>query len=779
MKFISLTSPPTPARHWRGRMLLLSLAAFAWLFGLPGCTMYQNITGYFNTYYNAHKIFDDAVKELKSGPQKDRDSNYFAQYNPNPGTLKKFDSVVVKCSKLIQFYPQSKWVDHSLLMIGESYEYSGESESAIRKFTELLENFPSSDLRFEARLFLAKAKYHQHNDGEALKILKDLFPDLRSEGLTDFLLESLLLEAQIYMDRKEYDQAQQTYALAVEVSGDDDMRSLAQFQLGVTLDSLGQKEQAAEAYLRVTKFSPTFALEYRARLRAGMALTASGHQDAALKIYDKLNGERLRPDEHSLVDLEIANAYLSMGDTATAFPIYAMIDTTYKRTEASTRSMYARAKYFETVLHDYKKARIYYTRARNDGSSAEVLPNAQRRADDFNRYFLLLDNLTRYTVALHRDSVNEELADDDTVIVDPPSDISLTQAELGGTPTTTVIYQPPEAGGQLDRGPGLISSGGQSDAYRRRHIDRDLDPDDGDDVASAELTELAPGDSLHPGKSDSLARGTKMRVMGKPARMTVDSVNTLMAQTYYEFGALFYLQLGLPDSAIYWYDSLLSDYPQSKFVPRTYYALAEVYATLEDTATADSLREVLKSRYGESEYAWTLRNPGVKLTEKNQLDSLDMLYAAAESTLFAGDTVAALRQLKYLADLRPAHHLTSKATYAVGWAYENVVHDNDSATAWYKRMLKYDSTSAFAAVAKPKVAIHDKPESLKDYVKVKELLPEPVEKPTRSGRLVPEEKKKDADEEVDQQDQDNVKQDEDNQDDDDSSQSDDDDSEPP
>ncbi len=778
MKFTFLTSLPTPASSWRQRALFLSIIAFVYLIAGPGCSMYQDLTGYFNTYYNAHKIFDDAVNDLKTAPQQDRDSNYFAAYNPGPGTLKKFDSVIVKCSKLIQFYPQSRWVDHALLMIGESYEYSGESESAIRKFNELLDNFPSSDLRFEARLFTAKARYHQNNDDEALKILKDLFPDLRAQGLSDFLLESLLLQAQIYIDRKEYDQAEQTYALAVEVSGNDEMRSLAQYQLGVTLDSLGEREKAAEAYLRVTKYSPTFALEFNARLHAGMALTASGHQDAALSIYDKLNGERLKPNEHSQVDLEIANAYCSTGDTATAFPIYTMIDTTYRRSDVATRSMYARAKYFENVLHDYKMARIYYARARIDNSSTQLSASIQQKSDDLLRYFSLLDNLKRYTASLHRDSVNEDLAETDSVTVDPPSDLALTQAELGNVGTSAVMFPSSDLTGSLNRPSFSVGSGGTSDEYRRRHIDRDLDPDDGDDVATPEVTDLAKPDTLHGGKVDTLSHGSKTRsFLQRTLSLTVDSVHSLLAQTYYEFGALFYLELARPDSAIFWFDSLLSDYPESKYVPRTYYALAEVYSTLEDTAMADSLRAVLLKQFPESEYAWALQHPGEKRNEGGQLDSLDLMYAAAESTLFAGATAPALERMKLLALMQPQHHLTSKAAYAVGWIYENILDDNDSATAWYRRMLMVDSTSIYASMAKPKIAVHDKPESLKDYVKVKELQPEPLEKPARSGRLIPTEKKDADEEDLDQEEQDNSKKDEDNQDED-TTQTDDDD-EPP
>src|SRR5712692_4945531 len=85
---------------------------------ITACSTYQNVTGYFNTYYNAKKLFDDAVTEVEGSPQRTRDTVYFVGDSSNPSSDAKFDKVIEKCSKIIQFYDKSSWIDDAILMIG-------------------------------------------------------------------------------------------------------------------------------------------------------------------------------------------------------------------------------------------------------------------------------------------------------------------------------------------------------------------------------------------------------------------------------------------------------------------------------------------------------------------------------------------------------------------------------------------------------------------------------------------------------------------------------------
>ena len=733
----------------------LRILPVLFVLSFAGCSTYQNITGYFNTFYNAKKLFEEAEGEVLKTPQKDLDTNYFAIVNISPTTQAKFDKVIEKCSKVIQFYPQSGWVDDGILMIEKSYVYLGEYESAVRKYKEFLDNFPGSDLRFEAKLWYAKAEYDVKKEDEALRILKELFPEARSEGRNNILLETLMLQSEIFTERNEYDQAAASYVLALEVPGDDAMRAFSQFRLAACYEKLGDKPKAAAAYARVKEYTSDPSMTFRARLRYGMMLSDMGEYDQALKSLDDLNDEPLRPDEHGLVDLEIANTYRVRGDTAQAFPLYNMIDTAYKRTDAAAKSLFQRGLFYEDVLIDYKASRDYFTRAKTEFPASEITPAAQRHADNLDHYFTSRENLKKYKgmyeQALHHDSTNDgqgRLGSDSTALLAPSqpysargADSTLTASRTTDQENARPTFKPPDLLKESLRPPPEAIPQGVSQTLRRRFADRDSVVDEDEAEASPDrrpaLT-YTPGirrDSMSVGaKRDSLNQSKASLPTAPPAVLTPDSIRSLIAQTHLELAGLFYLALNQPDSAVQWYQKVLDEYSTvSRVVPRALYALAEIYGTRHDSVAVDSLYHRILDQYGNSEYGTEVKKIlGLEITQTVQTDSATLKYEQAENLLQSGDTLRALKLFKRFARHYPHTELGSKAEYAVGWIYETLLANNDSAAAWYTLLMKEYPSSVYAQNVQPKIAVRNDPKSLKEYIKVKDI--EPADEPPDSTR---------------------------------------------
>ncbi|MBI4547653.1 MAG: tetratricopeptide repeat protein [Ignavibacteriae bacterium] len=712
-----------------------------------GCSTYQNITGYFNTYYNAKRTFDQAVEEVKKANPKDRDTNYFAIRNV-PGTAQtKFDQVVEKASKLIQFYPKSKWVEEGLLLIGKSDVYLGDYDAAIRKFTELLENFPNSDRSFEAKLWHVRAEYYQKNSNEALKILKEFVPEAEAEGQDDLVLEGLLLEGQMYIERTEYQPAVASYARAVRVSGDGYLRALAQYQLGLCYERIGDNLKAAEAYGKVTDFDPDDALEFNSRLKHGMMLSATEQFDKAFEIFDALNEEPLKNEQRGLVLLEIANTYSAMEDTGEAFALYNLIDTTYRRTDAAAKSYYQQGLIHEEILLDFTRARDYYTKAKGEFQNSEITPFAQRKIENFSQYFTLRSNLKKYdsllTRALNPDtgqvkkdslkvktdsssSKSDGQANVDTT--KPASDSLIAEKHPAVADSVQDIFQPPDIFQEELKPPPEEDVRDDITLAQRRRAERDT---------SDRRAEKLPDSLARPltEKQDTLKSKAKAGSGAQSQKLSPDSLRALIAQTEFELGGLFYLEFDLPDSALYWYQKIIEEHPSSPIVPRVLYAVAEVYRAYQDSVAVDSVYNLLLDRYAESEYAVQVKKlRGLEVTSLHK-DSAEALYEQAEHFLNAGEPHKALTSLQQILLRYPSHPLVSKTLYAVGWIYENVVVNNDSADVWFKRLIKEYPTTVYAATAQPKVAVKEKPESVSQYVKIKEI--QPIPKPQAQARQRP------------------------------------------
>ncbi|MBI3194889.1 MAG: tetratricopeptide repeat protein [Ignavibacteriae bacterium] len=387
-------------------IMLLALAALA------GCSTYQSATSYFNTYYNAKKQFNDAESELSRTPRSDQDTNYFAPpSNKTGGSNAKFDKVIEKCSKLIQYYPESNLIDDAMLLIGKSGVYLGETEMAIRKFAELSRNFPESDLLPEAKLWNAKALFFSGKPDEALVLIETLFPEAVVVGEENIAIESQLLAAQIYFKQNEYLSVAKHLEKAVVLSGDDALLAYAQFQLALCYDRLNEYNAAAKAYARVVQFNPELTLAFRARLRSGIMMAHADQIENALIVFQEMNDELLKPEEQALVDHEVANAYAMLGDSTKAFDMYQYVDTTYKRSDAAARSYYRQGLLMEEVYGDFKKAREYFDKAKAENQTSEIVPNARKRSEYLAKYFSIRTNIKRndslYFYLVHEDSLKE------------------------------------------------------------------------------------------------------------------------------------------------------------------------------------------------------------------------------------------------------------------------------------------------------------------------------------------------------------------------------------
>lgn len=96
---------------------------------------------YFNIFYNANKYYNLGIAPIKD--------------NKSPNTA-YLDKAIEKSSKILEFHPQSQYVDDALIIIGKAYMYKGEYTKAIRKFNELQTYYEKSEYIDESVFYTAK-----------------------------------------------------------------------------------------------------------------------------------------------------------------------------------------------------------------------------------------------------------------------------------------------------------------------------------------------------------------------------------------------------------------------------------------------------------------------------------------------------------------------------------------------------------------------------------------------------------------------------------------------
>ena len=171
--------------HLKKYFSLFALALF-----LYGCGVWGDFTTYFNLYYNTNHLFNEAESSI----QQDR-ADLFATTLPKikAGDDQKLQKVIEKCSKILQFSSDSRFVDDALLILGKSFYYQENYLKATREFDELLQTQPDSDLRLEAQLWLGKSQLRLNRDTEALATLKKVREEATAQEENE-ILENALIE---------------------------------------------------------------------------------------------------------------------------------------------------------------------------------------------------------------------------------------------------------------------------------------------------------------------------------------------------------------------------------------------------------------------------------------------------------------------------------------------------------------------------------------------------------------------------------------------------------
>lgn len=675
-------------------------------------TRYENVMGYFNTYYNAKKQFDEAILELYKNPPKSLDTNYFVPYVANPAVRTKFNIVIEKASKIIQFYPRSKWVDDAIMMIGEIYYYEEDNELALKKFSELTENFPASGHYWKAHLFYARTLYNMEAYDEALNYTAKYSSQALNAGEEDVSAELYLLAGQIYLERGEYAKAEKSYSQALMIDADRKLLAIAAFQQGRINELIQDYDKARIAYAKVADYKPTERLKFHAELNHAKMLRASGKsQDAMNQLFD-MKDQDLITEYSSYVDLEIANTYSAMGNYEKALDQYEMIDTVYKKSDASAKSFYARGVLYETTFHDFGEAKFYYDKAKVENPQSEITQLAVKKADALGKYFTYIKNIHIYDslfyLAIRQDSLKRANSQKDTasataVVTDSTKQIPTAQKtdSLAQNRDSLML---PTADLQLDT--------------LKTNDDEIVEFDD-------EILMQDPANLEQEMKEEVVAPKPTAQIQ---TSISADSALFLITKNQFELATLFMLELSLPDSAEFWFDIVSNSNFKPEYSPRAYYAMAEIHRLRGNQQAVDSLYDLIIKDYGDSDYAIQVKKIRGISTEI-QKPQLEILYDQALKLTYENKTNEALKIFNKIVSTDSMSEIATKSLYTSGWIYENILNNNDSAKYYYQLLINKYPKSIYAENVTGKVAVAQDTSKLSQYIKIKEIVPPPPPQP--------------------------------------------------
>jgi tetratricopeptide (TPR) repeat protein len=675
-----------------------------------GCGFWTNFTTYFNLYYNASDLFNQA-QDMINQQQKGLFSDDQTAIPQSANAL--LGKVIEKCSQILQFHAQSSYVDDALLMLGKCFYYQANYLKALRKFNEFLSTQPNSDLLLEDQLWIGKTQMKLGDYNTGLSTLQSVIETATKSGDDDILSDA-------YIDEIKYNIEQQNYSAAIELSNkflsvydNGEIDAQVTYELGEMYLSVNDYKSAISAFQKVSDYSPTYDIKVSSSIELGRAYRALDECGKAMDIFDYMRSKPEYSDAFDQLDYQIGLTLYQEGKVRDAITLLAKVDTAYTRTPSSGLACYTLGNIYENVLFKFDSAEIYYNKAASSTAPKEYLDTAKTQVTLLKKY----DNLEDQTLS-DRKEIN--------YIVNPASFVKDSIAYYAE------LQQENQTPQEEDN---FTTSGNGTFMEQRAELIQQMSQQYGDVIPNTPTQAPPDARRVFPGKgtdsnNPATTAASKKRPPTKPT-LPLDTLRTHLAEDEFALGNLYFTEFNIPDSAYKFYMDVLKNTQDSSYQAKTLYSLGSYYLVKNDSIKADSLFNIIYNSYHNQRIVNAAANKINKPLVNFNYDPAEGLYSSAEKKLFNAKYDSSLKDFYSIFRTHRSSPFAAKALYATGWILENKLNLYDSAAVIYDTLTKeYSKTEYASAVlpeldtynaekAKEKQAIEDSLNAIKAKEKIK------------------------------------------------------------
>lgn len=331
------------------------------------CVLLLLSCAYYNTFYNAKKEFKKAEEALAADPP---------TAGPSASQRDLYEKAIKKASKVLTFYPNSKYVDDALFMMGKAYFRMEELGKARRKFEELLANYPQSKFRWETYYLLGTIHYYLDDKTKARDALSVIIDAKKKSEWVD---DARLLLGEMAYYAGDYMTAVKEYAKIPEDFPKSKLRAEAMFMAGESHFKLGNYREALTFYQKASEYEPQGERHYQIHLHIGECRLRLHEYQEALETFQTLAGSDRHVDKLPETQLRISEVRYLMGDTTRAIQEYESIIKKNPKSEEAAWAYYQLGLIHMENLDDLAKAGDYFDKSKSELPTSEAAGLASLR----------------------------------------------------------------------------------------------------------------------------------------------------------------------------------------------------------------------------------------------------------------------------------------------------------------------------------------------------------------------------------------------------------------
>ena len=672
------------------------------LFTFQSCGIWGDFTTYFNLYFNASDLFQQAEEAINA---QERTLFATSELSVPSNVNQQLNKVIEKCSKILQFHPEGSYVDDALLLLGKSFYYQKNYQKGLRKFQELLATQPESDLILETKLWIGKTQMRLKNYESALQTLDEVKEKAIAEEREDIIKDSFVEEIVYRITEEDYQLAIGLANQLIEASEDESIAAEVFYELGKLYNKVGEPDNAIDAFNMVFEYSPTFEIEADTRLELGKTLRATDEKEKALKVFEDMRSEAKFNNVYNKVDLETGITLAELNQLDDALEKLKYVDTAYANTETSGVASYELGELYQYKLQNFDSAASYYQKAVTSRAPSEIILASNQKTTIFKKYNSLKTHINDYESELFYVANPEEFVKDSIAYVE--DSISYVQDSLRVLEELNLYSEHLENIAGFD----TLSYGSDTTKTDTTRINdstlvsdstalRDSLMQRRSAIEERVVEKSINIDSLFATVWDRERKYTKRPVM---PTLSEDSLKSLVVKNKLELGNLFLTELELSDSAYYDYIGIISDYPNTSLHASALYALGSYYLTVDKKQTADSLFNVIYENYRNERIVNAAATKLGKPLINFEYDPAKDLYAEAENELLSENYKNSVSKFYSIFTEYPQSPIAPKALYATGWILENELSLYDSAAMIYDTMSTLYPQSEYSIKVLPKL----------------------------------------------------------------------------
>lgn len=665
---------------------------------------YHNFTAYFNAYYNAKIEFEKGLKAQQTDPSLQISStqlDIFPPVNDKSQGQEYFTNVITKTSDILKSHPLSDVADDALLLMGKSYYYKAQFQSAERKFQEIITNYPQSELLDEASFWYGRTLYQEYNTVGAQEVLQSVISSPKAHEEVKALCRFSLAELAIRDGN--YDDAIQIIEQGLPANTDDNIRSRAAYTLARLYNIRGKNDKAAKAYSMVSDLNPTYELRYASLVGYAVSLRENGRYKESADVLTEMLSDNKNLERFGDIRYELATTYARQNKLDKAVDLYIEIIRRHPKTEPSAKSYYQLGLLRRDVMRDFKGARAFFDSSRTEYGRGQISTLATEAAQTSQRLVYLYETVSALDSTIRLGIIKqsaEQLAADQKKQQGKSAEPNQTAQQVDQSRKRT----------RKDYRKSAFLARGGKDAFRE---------------TSGSQTSAQAKPSFEAAHDTATFMRYRKELIVKQAAI----------------GNYFHVTYPVMDSAMSWYRLTLTNIKAVQPIPYdsleeqvrqvnevVLFSIADLYRSAGDTAQAKLAYQKLMEDFPKSRYINVARaNLGLpQLTQRERLPDRTM-YEEAYAYLDHKNPQKALYTLKEMIRSYPKSSLLPKAMLSVGFIYEHHLGQPDSALSAYQQLESKFSNSPEAKSVSDKV---------KAALEQRTSLSAPI-KPTPDAKAVP------------------------------------------